>query len=77
MTFSHGPDSRNLTLGQVGDDLLLRVRTPFTGPNGAAVEFLLPHAVEEGVATRVRGAFLRDRVALSAESEASSVEAVI
>jgi len=34
LTLSAGTRQRNLTLGQDGDDLVLRLRTPATGPNG-------------------------------------------
>ncbi len=35
ITFSSGTDTRNFTLGQEGDRLIFRLRTPETGPNGA------------------------------------------
>lgn len=38
ITFSSGPSSRNFTLGQSGDRLVLRLRTPQTGPNGVPPE---------------------------------------
>lgn len=38
-TFSHGPYRRNFTLGQMGDTLVFRLRTPITGENGTDPEF--------------------------------------
>lgn len=38
ITYSSGPSSRNFTLGQSGDRLVLRLRTPHTGPNGVPPE---------------------------------------
>lgn len=35
LTFSSNPNSRNFTLGQEGNKLVLRLRTPKTGDNGA------------------------------------------
>lgn len=35
VTLSADPGQRNFTLGQDGDQLILRLRTPATGPNGA------------------------------------------
>lgn len=39
---------RNLTLGQDGADLVLRLRTPVTGPNGAKQVFVAPDAIRPG-----------------------------
>jgi hypothetical protein len=41
---SISPDAfdRNLTIGQEGTDLVVRLRTPFTGPNGRSPEFIVP-----------------------------------
>jgi len=38
ITYSSGPTSRNFTLGQSEDRLVLRLRTPSTGPNGVPPE---------------------------------------
>ncbi len=38
VTFSSDPSSRNFTLGQTRDKLILRLRTPQTGPNGTNPE---------------------------------------
>ncbi|WP_028572946.1 LamG domain-containing protein [Desulfonatronum lacustre] len=43
ITFSSGPSARNVTLGQSGDRLVLRLRTERTGPNAVPPELdLLP-----------------------------------
>ena len=68
VTFSRGQDTRNITLGQSGRDLVLRVRTPLGGPNGAKTEFVLPEAVPEGVATEVSAAFESRRAVISVRS---------
>jgi hypothetical protein len=41
VTFSADPGSRNFTLGQQKDRLILRLRTPQTGPNGTSPELEL------------------------------------
>lgn len=66
-TFSQGPPLRNLTLGQEANDLVVRVRTPVTGPNGVGPEFGLPGVVSRGVATEARVEYHRGvlRVAVS------------
>jgi len=38
ISFSSDASTRNFTLGQHGDRLVLRLRTPFTGPNGTNPE---------------------------------------
>jgi len=42
---SISPDAfdRSLTIGQDGPDLVIRLRTPFTGPNGRSPEFIVPN----------------------------------
>jgi hypothetical protein len=42
MSNSWDPGLRNLTLGQQNRDLVLRLRTPATGPNGANPELVVP-----------------------------------
>ena len=39
---SVNPFRRNFTLGQLNDDLAIRVRTPVTGDNGARLQMLVP-----------------------------------
>lgn len=41
ISFSSGPNSRNFTLGQEGDQLVLRLRTPKTGDNGLSPQVKL------------------------------------
>jgi VanZ family protein len=38
---------RNLTLGQEGSDLALRLRTPVTGDNGSQPEFIIPNVFKD------------------------------
>lgn len=68
VTFSTSILDRNATLGQQGRSLVLRVRTPRLGMNGASIEFVLPNAVRMGTPTRVKATFVRGRVSLSASS---------
>jgi hypothetical protein len=42
VSISRDPYRRNLTLGQSGQDLVIRVRTPFTGSNGDRPEYVIP-----------------------------------
>ena len=42
ISFSIDPLHRNLTVAQDGTDLVVRVRSDFTGPNGAYPEFTVP-----------------------------------
>ena len=44
ITFSRDPSNRNFTLGQDGDRLILRLRTPPTGPNGVKPQLTLCRA---------------------------------
>jgi VanZ like protein len=41
-SISSGPHHTNLTVGQEGVDLVVRVRTPFTGDNGTSPEYVVP-----------------------------------
>jgi glycopeptide antibiotics resistance protein len=42
LNISEDPFSRNLTIGQESDDLVIRFRSPLTGKNGATPQFLFP-----------------------------------
>jgi VanZ family protein len=42
VTLSADANRRNLTLGQSGPDLSVRLRTPATGPNGTTPQFVFP-----------------------------------
>lgn len=68
VTFSLDPRHRNATLAQEGSTLILRLRTPLTGPNGTDLEFLLPDAVEGEILTRVDGQYTPGSVRISATS---------
>ncbi len=43
ISISANPSERNFMLGQEGDDLVIRLRTPATGLNGSDPKFLLPN----------------------------------
>ncbi len=43
LSLSNGPYYRNLTIGQIGKHLSLRLRTPMTQDNGLRPEFLVPN----------------------------------
>ena len=43
VSISGDPYNRNITLGQEGPDLVLRLRMPLTGANGRQPEFILPN----------------------------------
>lgn len=68
VSISDGLRSRNLTLGQQGADLAVRVRTPLTGADGTSPELIVPGVFEPagpggggslGVVVRHDGATLR------------------
>jgi hypothetical protein len=75
VTFSSGPAERNATLGMEGNALVLRLRTPRSGPNGTDLEFVLPDAVAHGTPTRVAARFHRKTVRITAESDGRLVSA--
>ena len=68
VTFSGSTDERNATLAQDGQTLVLRVRTPLSGSNGARIEFGLSNAVRHRDTTVVQGAFDRGTIELAAGS---------
>jgi hypothetical protein len=43
VSVSADPDRRNFTLGQLGSDLVVRLRTPFTGENGVDPQLIVPN----------------------------------
>ena len=67
VTFSQGTGTRNVTLGQEGEDLRFRVRTPLSGPNGTTVSFRLPESIPTGEPTSVLAEFQGRGVDLVAE----------
>lgn len=68
VTFSDGPGRRNVTLGQSGDDLVLRLRTPPGGPNGTGFTFSLEDAVPVGQRVTVNLRVRESTVRLQAET---------
>jgi VanZ family protein len=57
ITFSSGWYARNVTLGQEGSALVLRLRTPLMGSNGRAFEIWVPRAFSAGVALDIHSRF--------------------
>ena len=47
VSLSDGTARRNFTLGQVGTDLVFRLRTPLTGENGRYPEFIIPDVLTD------------------------------
>ncbi|MEM7113409.1 MAG: VanZ family protein [Chloroflexota bacterium] len=45
VSISNDPFQRNLMIGQAGQDLIIRLRTPFMGENGRSPEFVIPNAL--------------------------------
>ena len=76
LTFSADPLLRNLTLGQEGEALVLRIRTPLAGPNGNEVEFYLEDAVHLGEPTAVYARFDQGHVYMAAEAANNDVDGV-
>jgi hypothetical protein len=76
VTFSDGPLLRNVTLGQQQRALVLRVRTPRSGPNGLSHAFVLPESVRSGARTSVVATFSRGSVEIMAESRGRTVSGI-
>ena len=76
VTFSGGQDSRNATLAQQGNALVMRVRTPVTGDNGTRLELVLPDAVPLGTPAEVTGELSRGRASLVSVHEGGRREAI-
>jgi hypothetical protein len=66
ITFSAGTDTRNVTLAQEGADLIFRVRTPRTGPNGTSPQFVLPLAVPDSGLWQVEATFSEGTIGMVA-----------
>ena len=67
ISYAEGTGRRNATIGVQGRDLVFRLRTPFTGPNGTYPEFSLRNAVPLSTPVRVRAEYHRGEIALSSE----------
>lgn len=76
VTFSEGVSSRNVTLAQEGSDLVFRVRTPRTGPNGTYPQFVLRSSLPEHAWRRVGALFSRGRVTMVADGDGVRVSGV-
>ena len=53
LSISSDPQHRNLTIAQEGSDLVVRVRTAFTGDNGISPEFVLPDVFRDDASRRL------------------------
>jgi len=62
VTFSADSYRRNVTLGQEGDVLVLRIRTPLGGPNGRDFEIWVPGAFRTGEEVSIHAAYDRGSV---------------
>lgn len=62
VTFSRGPFERNITLGQQGESLVLRLRTPMNGENGLSNELVSDGVLSLGVPTSIRVRYDHARV---------------
>ncbi|NNF28326.1 MAG: VanZ family protein [Gemmatimonadetes bacterium] len=67
VSYAEGPTRRNATIGVDRRDLLFRMRTSFTGPNGVYPEFVLRGAIPPGVRVRIRAEYRDGQIALSSE----------
>lgn len=54
LSYSSGRYSRNFTLGQQDDRLIVRLRTRASDPNGRKAELVLPDVFAAGTETRIR-----------------------
>jgi glycopeptide antibiotics resistance protein len=73
VTFSRDRGHRNATLAQDGRSLVLRMRTPLSGVNGALMEVVLAEAVWEDRPTRVEASFQPGRITLTADDGTSTL----
>jgi glycopeptide antibiotics resistance protein len=69
VSFSRGPNERNITLAQEGADLILRVRTPWAGKNGMHPQLVLRDALGGAAPRRVQATYARGRVDVRVEGE--------
>ena len=76
VSFSDGTRSRNFTLGQEGQRLVFRLRTPRTGPNGdkPAVEF---GSLEPGVARHVLVSYRPGTLACYVDGKAAALSELV
>lgn len=68
VTFSRGPFDSNITLGQEGESLVLRLRTPMNGANGRSNELVSHGALPLGVPVSIRVRYDHARVTTRLES---------
>jgi glycopeptide antibiotics resistance protein len=68
VTFSRGPFERNITLGQDGKSLVLRLRTPMNGANGRDNELVTYGALPLGVPVAIRVRYDHGRVTTRLET---------
>lgn len=62
ITLSGNPYSRNFTLGQEGNDLVVRLRTLGTGNNGQRPEFRVPHVLRDDAPHRIAVTYVPPRL---------------
>ena len=68
VTFSRGPFDCNITLGQEGESLVLRLRTPMNGADGRSNELVSYGALPLGVPVSIRVRYDHARVTTRLES---------
>jgi hypothetical protein len=59
ISFSENPEKRNFTLGQQGDQIHFRVRTPITGPNGSYIQLKVPCVITDSAWRHIIAVFNR------------------
>ena len=69
VTFSRGTGLRNVTLAQSGQDLVFRVRTPWTGANGNHPQFVLQDVIAGHSPVRVKAVFSKGTITMSVQEE--------
>jgi hypothetical protein len=76
LSYSIDTEQRNFTLGQEGPDLVFRLRTPNTGPNGTHMPLVVPGVFSgpevRDILVTYRGAMLR--VAIASTSQVRNLE---
>jgi hypothetical protein len=75
VTFSADPAHRNASIEQSGRDVVLRLRTPFGGPNGTGLMFMLADAVRDSTSTRVSASYDQGHIVIGTDDGTTTAQA--
>lgn len=74
ISISNTPYQRNLMIGQAGQDLIIRLRTPFTGENGRHPEFVIPQALTDNETHRIIVSYGETAVRIAIDQQQYSLD---